>query len=151
VQTTAPITLWRAIGSSADGSRLIAVCHTGGIYTSTNSGGTWNANSVPAYNSWDYVALSADGNRLVAPASGGGIYTSQSTPSPLLSLASANGSPALSWLVPSANFALQRNDDLSASNWVTLTNTPLLNLTNLHDEVVLVPTNGSGFFRLTSQ
>jgi hypothetical protein len=53
--------------------------------------------------------------------------------------------------VPSTNFGLQQNLDLSTTNWVTLTNAPVLNLTNLQDEIILSPTNSSGFFRLISQ
>ena len=70
---------------------------------------------------------------------------------PRLNLAPSNGSLALSWLVPSANFILQQNDDLTTSNWVTVTDPPVLNLTNLYNQVVLAPTNSSGFFRLKSQ
>ena len=36
-------------------------------------------------------------------------------------------------------------------NWVTLTNTPALNCTNLLDEVILSPAAGNSFFRLVSQ
>jgi hypothetical protein len=46
---------------------------------------------------------------------------------------------------------LQQNLDLTTTNWVTLINTPALNLTNLHDEVTLSPTNRSGFYRLIAQ
>jgi len=44
---------------------------------------------------------------------------------------------------------LQQSADLS--NWTDLTNSPVLNLTNLQEEVVLSPINGSGFFRLKTQ
>ena len=57
----------------------------------------------------------------------------------------------LAWTVPSTNFVLQQNSDLATANWVTLTNTPVLNFSNLQDEIVLSPTNGSGFFRLMTQ
>jgi hypothetical protein len=70
---------------------------------------------------------------------------------PRLNLTTASGNLALSWLVPSTNFVLQQNLNLSAANWVMLTNTPVLNLTNLHNEIVLSPTNNNGFFRLISQ
>jgi hypothetical protein len=46
---------------------------------------------------------------------------------------------------------LQQNLDLTTTDWVTLTNTPMLNFTNLDDEVTLSPTNSSGFYRLVSQ
>jgi hypothetical protein len=132
--------------SSADGTKLVA----GGayIYTSTNSGTTWVSNNFPR--AGYLVASSADGNKLVV-AGNTGIYTSYAAPTPQLNIKSSGGNLALSWLVPSTNFGLQQNDNLTTANWVTLTNTPVLNLTNLQDEVVLSPTNSSGFFRLKSQ
>jgi len=39
--TSAPITNWTCVASSADGNRLVAV-YSSGIYTSTNSGATWD-------------------------------------------------------------------------------------------------------------
>jgi hypothetical protein len=46
------------------------------------------------------------------------------------------------------NFVLQQNLDLTTTNWTDVTNTSTLNLTNLQDEVILLPTNGNGFYRL---
>jgi len=43
---------------------------------------------------------------------------------------------------------LQQNLDLTTTNWTDVTNPPALNLTSLQDEVVLSPTNSSGFYRL---
>lgn len=70
--TRAPLADWRAMASSADGSRLVAVQSIGhfgtaygGIYTSIDSGATWSRSSVPARD-WTGVASSADGLRLVA-------------------------------------------------------------------------------------
>jgi hypothetical protein len=48
--------------------------------------------------------------------------------------------------LPSTNFVLQQSSDLAS--WTDMTDTPALNLTNLQNEVVLSPTNGSGFYRL---
>jgi len=72
--TSAPVTNWSTIASSADGSNLVAAVRGGLIYTSTNSGSTWVATSAPS-NSWLSVASSADGAHLVA-ASWGLIYAS---------------------------------------------------------------------------
>jgi len=41
---------------------------------------------------------------------------------------------------------LQQSSDLVA--WTEVTNASVLNLTDLQDEVVLSPTNSSGFYRL---
>src|SRR5262245_33146272 len=51
--TSAPITSWIALASSADGDKLFALatmsypCSCPGFYTSTNSGTTWVSNSLP--------------------------------------------------------------------------------------------------------
>ncbi|MGD0349624.1 MAG: hypothetical protein ABSB84_04825 [Verrucomicrobiota bacterium] len=156
-KTSVPSNQWMYVASSADGTRLIAAAGaltlSGPIYTSTDSGVTWTSNNVP-YTNWSAVAISADGCKLVAGGSrgsGGPIFISYSPPAPQVSVASQNGNLALSWLVPSTNFVLQQNLDLTTTNWVTLINTPALNLTNLHDEVTLSPTNRSGFYRLIAQ
>ena len=100
---------------------------------------------------WTGIACSADGNRLMAVAYPAGIWCAQITPKPAMNFMANDAKVALSWLVPSTNFVLQENSDLTPTNWVALSNTPALNLSNLNDEVVLSPTNSSGFFRLISQ
>jgi len=140
---------WSAVASSADGSKLVAGMNAGVIYTSTNSGATWVMNNV-LDTAWTSLASSADGSRLIGTAmdigSGSGVYTSQSIPSPRLNLTSSGGNLTASWLIPSTNFVLQQSPDLNS--WGDMTNTPVLNLTNLQDEVALPLDNGSGFFRL---
>jgi hypothetical protein len=144
--TNAPRQVWTAMASSADGSKLIAASNNNGtIYTSTNSGVTWISNNVPTL-FWRSVASSADGNKLVAAASNGGIYTLQTIPTPRLNLAFSGAGLALSWIVPSTNFVVQQSSDLTA--WADVTNPPVLNLTNLQNEVTLTPSNSSGFYRL---
>src|SRR5882762_9332890 len=78
--TSAPITNWHAVASSADGARLVAVSggavQGGPIFISTNSGATWMPSSAPIQK-WYSVASSADGTRLIAtPSSGGVTYMS---------------------------------------------------------------------------
>ena len=93
--------------------------------------------------------MSADGNKMVAAAGvypSGQIYASGSIPTPQLNLISANSNLTVSWIIPSTNFVLQQSPDLIS--WADITNAPTLNLTNLQDEVVLSPTNNSGFYRL---
>jgi len=47
-QSSAPSEYWYSIASSADGTQLAAAVHYGGgIYISTNSGGTWVLSSAP--------------------------------------------------------------------------------------------------------
>jgi hypothetical protein len=142
-----PNAQWQSVASSADGSKLVAVAQNpiGWIYTSTNSGANWVSNSVPN-EVWSSVASSADGNQLVAVVNGGGIYTAQTTPTPSMTITPSSSNFMLSWIIPSTNFVLQQSCNLIS--WADMTNTPLLNLTNLQNEVVLSPSNSSGFYRL---
>jgi hypothetical protein len=59
---------WSAVASSSDGTKLVATVNTGQtIYTSTNSGLNWVAQSTGAGSQkWSSVASSADGTKLVA-------------------------------------------------------------------------------------
>ena len=75
VLTSAPAKEWTSIACSADGSKLVATIHVGGIYTSANSGATWTQTSAPT-KEWTSIACSADGSKLVATIHVGGIYTS---------------------------------------------------------------------------
>lgn len=147
------------IACSANGSKLVMAAAGVGIYTSVNFGATWTSNSA-TNEGWSFIASSADANKLVAVVGGtlppyarpgGAIWAFQSSSTPQLNLASSSNGMAFSWIVPSSNFVLQQNSDLATTDWVTLTNTPTLNLSNLNNEVVLSPTNRSGFFRLMSQ
>ena len=65
---------WRAVASSADGTKLVAAASGGQLYTSTDSGATWTARE--SARSWQGVASSADGTKLVAGVVGGQLYTS---------------------------------------------------------------------------
>ena len=148
-----PGLIWSGVASSADGDKLVAVSQGGSspIFTSTNYGVTWISNTSPNA-LWMAVASSADGAKLAAISWDNGdsyqhVCTSQSTPSPQLNLAPTNGIK-LSWIVPSTKFVVQWSSDLSAGNWQNVTNGPVLNLTNLQDEVSLTGTNQCGFFRL---
>ena len=157
------ITSWQGIASSADGSKLFAAANNGPIYISTDSGTNWiQDTNVPIENLYGLTS-SADGSKLfVTPGEsypfgiylnvfGGYIYTLYSTPMPQLNIAPSSNNLAFSWIIPSTNFVLQQNLDLTTTNWVMLTNAPTLNLTNLQYQVVLSPTNSSGFFRLVAQ
>lgn len=76
VQTAAPNEYWSDIACSSDGSHLVGTAAGGGIYTSTNSGATWNLQNGAPNETWQSVASSADGTHLAAVVNGGGIYTS---------------------------------------------------------------------------
>jgi photosystem II stability/assembly factor-like uncharacterized protein len=142
-----------SIACSADGTKLVvAGSLTGGINKiciSADSGMTWATNNALGY--CYGVASSSDGCKLWAvDVYFSGIWVGQTTPSPELKIQPTGGKFAFSWIVPSTNFVLQQNLDLTTTNWVTLTNAPTLNLTNLHDGITLSPSNGDGFFRLST-
>ncbi|HXI50439.1 MAG TPA: hypothetical protein VNH84_03020 [Candidatus Saccharimonadales bacterium] len=143
--TGAPNLWWTAAACSADASTVVAAGES--VYTSTNSGATGTTYSSPSTD-WASVASSADGNKLVAAVNGGGIYTSQSTPAPALSITASGANIVHSWIVPSLDFSLQENSELTPANWMDVTNTPTLNLTNLQNQVTVPPPTGNRFYRL---
>ena len=66
--TTAPLTNWVGICSSADGNRLAALIDNGGVvYVSTNAGATWNLSGPPnGLVLGSGIACSADGRVIAA-------------------------------------------------------------------------------------
>jgi len=149
--TLTPSEVWVSVASSADGTKLIAGS-LDVLYTSDDSGITWTSNSVPS-GYWNSVASSADGNERVAvddSGSGSGLWSSQTTPAPCLNITPTSDNLTLSWIIPSINFVLQQNLDLTTTNWTDVTNPPALKLTNLQYEVTLPLANNSGFYRLAA-
>ncbi len=73
--TSAPVADWQAVASSADGGKLVAAAWGGSVYTSTNSGTTWNVTGLSSSSSFG-VGSSADGTKLVAASWGGRVYSS---------------------------------------------------------------------------
>ena len=143
---------WYGVASSADGTRLIACSDPNSyVVTSTNSGTTWISNSLPDLE-WTGVAASADGAKLAASYGDryypSGIYTSQTTPIPQLSSSLTNGTMTISWLIPSTAFILQQSSDLAG--WSDVTNTPVLNLTNLENQIALPVSAANAFYRLVA-
>lgn len=154
-----PLLSWQNVGISADGTKLIAAAWIGSgapngpVYTSTNSGVAWVSNSIPIM-IWEGVTCTADGCKFIAVNAGtnstkpgtGGIWIAQNTPSPQMKAVSASTNLLLSWIISTTNFDLQQSADLSS--WVTVTNSPDLNLTNLQNEVSLPISSDRLFFRL---
>ncbi|MFZ1075574.1 MAG: Ig-like domain-containing protein [Minisyncoccia bacterium] len=71
---------WKAIASSADGTKLIAAIdmgstYDGNIFKSSDSGASWNQLGAGSHRWWT-VSSSADGNSLAAAVFGGDIFTS---------------------------------------------------------------------------
>jgi len=159
---------WTGIACSADGGKLVAVAKHVGVFISTNSGIAWtqdtNQMNAPFYNEGLIgeqlsIICSADATKLILLPGQENftsfyvpndvVWTSYSVPAPQLNPAFLGSNLVLSWTVPSTNFVLQQNSDLTA-NWNVVTNAVKLNLSNLQNQVCLSPTNSSSFFRLTS-
>ena len=71
---------WQSVAISKDASRLAAVTSivesdltSGYIWTSDNSGNTWNQRATPQ--NWTSIALSEDGQKLAAVVENGSLYT----------------------------------------------------------------------------
>jgi hypothetical protein len=135
------------VASSADGTRLAVAGNF--VYTSGDSGVIWMTNSGPE--ACTFIVSSADGCELVAGTQHGlGFWIGRFVPSPRIDFASSNGNVALSWTIPSTEFVLQQNSDLTTTNWLDVTATPQLNLTDLQDQVTLPESAGDAFFRLSA-
>jgi len=156
--TSLPPDSWQYVASSADGTKLAASPFFGDpIYSSSDSGVTWTTTGSPPLD-WGPLAMSADGNQLTAttgpltPTTGnpsGSIWTFQTTPTPSLSIAPAATNAMVSWTIPSLNFTLQQNSDLTTTNWTNVALPPILNLTNLQNQVMVsAPASGQAFYRL---
>ncbi len=137
-QTSAPITNWHAVASSADGTKLAAVACCGGpIYTSTNGGVTWTPTSAPIQN-WFSVASSADGTKLVATANTSPVYASSDSGATWTAATNGPITEYLSCVASSADGtklvvgfydSVHRNGGMSASTdsgaaWAILANAP---------------------------
>ena len=85
---------------------------------------------------------------MVAAANGGGIYTWQTTPHPVLNVTPSGANLLLSWIIPSQPFVLQENADLATTNWTDVASAPVLNLTNLQNQVTLPLSAAHRFYRL---
>jgi hypothetical protein len=144
---------------STDGTKILVAGYGGWIRFSTNTGVNWITNDTVAGASGAAFyggAMSADGMRLYLTCQAistpntnvNRIYTLQMTPSPSLTLNILHNTNSLSWIVPSTNFVLQQSADLA--NWLAVTNVPVLNLTNLQNQVALPASVDNSFFRLAT-
>ena len=66
---------WRAIASSTNGLKMVAVVNNGLLYTSVDGGQTWTSRTTTSQ-AWISVASSADGTHLAAAVNVGNIYVS---------------------------------------------------------------------------
>ena len=86
---------------------------------------------------------------MTAVAYPGGIYTWQA--SPMMSITPAGSNVVISWQsLPSATgYALRENSSLAVTNWLTVTNLPVLT-NGLNQVVVPLSLISSHFYRLKS-
>jgi hypothetical protein len=146
---------WRGIGGgetaacSSNGTTIAFVQgnNTVGerLYISQDSGASWYlANAPEGYPQLPLV--SSDGTKL-ALLNGSTIFLSEAViPAPTLNVTVSNSNLLLSWMVPTTNFILQQSFDLV--NWATVTNVPILNITNLQNQVILPFSQSQSFYRL---
>src|ERR1019366_6458283 len=69
-----------------------------------------------------------------------------SLPPAALGIAPSGTNVVLSWASPPGGFELQRNSNLTTTNWLTVTNAPVV--TNGQNQVTLSQSNTSQFFRI---
>jgi photosystem II stability/assembly factor-like uncharacterized protein len=147
-RSDAPSNGWASVAVSANGAKLAAATEFGDqVYISSDFGSTWASADAPA-GDWQTVLCSADGGSIVAL--GSGVIATLRTPAPpLLSISQlGGGNIGLSWLVPSSSFVLQSNSTLASTDWLQMPSSPALNLTNLHNQVMLTPLFSQTFYRL---
>jgi hypothetical protein len=153
--TSAPSQGWTSVRLSSDGAKLVAAGFDA-VYTSTDYGTTWAEASAP-FAAWNSLTCSGDGSRIAGAGDGLVALLRSPAPAPLppplpgLSMSLSSTNARLSWLLPSSLFVLQENAELTSPNWVGVTNGPVLNFTNLHNEVTMPRLSGKSFYRLQQQ
>lgn len=132
------------IACSANGCVLFGL-GSNWIYSSVDAGADWTTNDAPLAN-WAAIAISADGSHAAAAVSGGGIYVLQ--PLPQLNLTSSSNNMTAYWPTGYVGFGLQQTTNLSAPNWLAITNVPTAS--NGLYQITLPATNTQLFLRLKS-
>ena len=72
-------TYWKGVASSSDGSRIAAISTNGQVWTSTNSGTTWESHTaLNALNltTWQNIVTNASGETLTVASGNGSVYSS---------------------------------------------------------------------------
>lgn len=131
-----------SVACSKDGVTLLAAVSQGPIYSSTNSGTTWNAANTP-YENWSGLAINDRGGWIAAN-NADTIFTAPALP--LVFIQNSVRGLSLSWACSLTNFSLQRNDSLGSSSWVT--DTDPISVVNGLNNVLATTTSPASFFRL---
>jgi hypothetical protein len=117
------------------------------IYTSSDSGATWDSSDAPNTN-WVALVSSADGGKLAAAVKGGPIYSSQGVLVPKLIIAPAASGALISWTIPSQDLLLQQCSSLVGAEWSEVVGQPNLNYSNLQYQLTVPVGAGAMFYRL---
>jgi hypothetical protein len=123
---------------SADGTKMLATTGTGDIYSSSDSGGTWQVSNVGG-DSWYQLATSADGTRSASLGENGGVAMSLTSPS--LQIAKTGANQTVSWPSPSTGFMLRERTNLATGSWSLVPIRP--GVTNSRNQVSIATTNQS--------
>ena len=139
-----------SVAISADGNTLIMVdtvffLSVDGVGVSVDRGQTFFTANVPNPGAVTEVLITADGSRM-AELAAGNIYEFQFFPAPVLNVANGSGGLLLSWVIPSTPLGLQQSTDLYT--WTSVTNSPILNYSNLQYQVTLPLSQSQSFYRL---
>jgi photosystem II stability/assembly factor-like uncharacterized protein len=147
---------FESVALSADGNKIFATGQDPLVLVSTNFGSSWATNNLPSGSYFSSIVCSADGGKVLTGSlftsgfgPGPGVsYLSQTVYAPQLNITPSSNSAMLSWLIPSTNFVLQQSSDLAS--WSDVTNAPVLNFSNLQNQVTLPLSAGNVFFRLAT-
>ena len=109
--------------------------------------------------SWTGLALSADGSRLTGVFMDGeccgswsaGVVAQQVDLAPVIDIGVSAGQLVVSWVVPSAHFALQQSSDIGAASWTNVAAAPVLNYSTLREEVTVPSSGQQMFYHLVSK
>lgn len=143
--TDLPTDYWQGAASSASGEVLAAATYRNQVYISTDGGASWSSSNNPGQ-FVQSLTSAADGRMLYS--FGDRVWFRRYPVWRRLSIRCSADLLCVSWTVPSRELLLQQSLEVTMTNWATLTNTPVLNLTNLQHEVRVSPSESAQFFRL---
>ena len=123
-------TYWKGVASSSDGSRIAAISTNGQVWTSTNSGTTWESHTaLNALNltTWQNIVTNASGETLTVASGNGSVYSSGDfgTTWTATNLAGLFGVSTLYGVTTSANGKILAVSDFGTNKVLVSTNSGL--------------------------
>ena len=163
--------------ASDDNTKVVVVVKDNGtIYYTTNSGMAWKIITTPGQydfpmgnpppagygysgilftvtihgtstkqtpeTNWYAVGDASNGSKIA-------ITGNSSQPAPLLTITPSNGGALIAWPASFSGYGLQSSHDLTATNWVNVTNS--VRVTASENQVFITSSIDNAFFRLKSQ